>query len=125
MVGCGLVLCRAVAAAHQPGVIHGDLTPNNLLRENTGRCIRPTFGFSQIVGQPIFDTVRGIPGYLAPEQLADAFSTVDRRLWRRMHAVLTAVGKSASHKSGSSRLVAPLSTLPVPEGRSAEARRPR
>ena len=46
VIDCGLIICRAMAAAHQVGIIHGDLTPNDLLREKANRYVLTHFGFS-------------------------------------------------------------------------------
>lgn len=75
---CGLELCEAVAAAHRGGVIHGDLTPGNVLRRNDGHFVLTDFGFSQIAGDPL-PVAAGTPGFLAPEQLCDAFGSVSPR----------------------------------------------
>jgi serine/threonine protein kinase len=76
VIECGLAVCDAVAAAHLAGIIHGDLTPSNILRESTGRYVLTDFGLSHITGQSMSTTVGGTPGYLAPEQLSRAFGTI-------------------------------------------------
>ncbi|MEO2031867.1 MAG: protein kinase [Planctomycetaceae bacterium] len=77
VVQCGLAICEAVAVAHEHRIIHGDLTPNNILRASTDRFVLTDFGFSQLAGLPIRDTIGGSPGYLAPEQFSDVFGTVN------------------------------------------------
>jgi len=76
VIECGLAICDAVAAAHQARIIHGDLTPNNILREASGRCVLTDFGLTHISGQSISTTVGGTPGYFAPEQLSRAFGII-------------------------------------------------
>lgn len=78
VIGCGKEVCEAVAAAHDGGVIHGDLTPGNVLRRNDGHFVLTDFGFSQIASDPQ-RVLAGTPGFLAPEQLCDAFGRVSRR----------------------------------------------
>ena len=75
---CGEELCEAVAAAHCREVIHGDLTPGNVLRRNDGRFVLTDFGFSQIASDPL-RVPAGTPGFLAPEQLCNAFGSVSPR----------------------------------------------
>ena len=78
ILSCGEELCEAVTAAHQRGVIHGDLTPGNVLRRNDGHFVLTDFGFSKIAGDPL-PVPAGTPGFLAPEQLSDAFGSVSPR----------------------------------------------
>lgn len=65
-------IAEALAAAHSSGIIHGDLSPANLLRTQNGRILLTDFGFahrsdrSQPTGLP-----GGTPGFLAPELLTD------------------------------------------------------
>lgn len=78
LIQCGLGLCEAAAAAHHGGVIHGDLTPGNVLRRSDGQFVLTDFGFSQVAGDPL-RIAAGTPGFLAPEQLSDAFGIVSNR----------------------------------------------
>ena len=58
--------------------IHADLTPANVLRTSDGRFALTDFGFSQVAGEPL-RMAAGTPGFLAPEQLCDAFGSVSDR----------------------------------------------
>jgi len=73
VVACGLAIGRALMAAHDVGVIHGDVTPNNILRTSTAEFVLTDLGFSHIAGQPVANTVGGTPGFLAPEQIFRVF----------------------------------------------------
>lgn len=77
-IRCGIELGEALAAAHRNGVIHADLTPANVLRRSDGRFALTDFGFSQVAGEPL-RMAAGTPGFLAPEQLCDAFGRVSDR----------------------------------------------
>lgn len=80
VVGCGIAMCAAVDAAHQSNIIHCDLAPRNVLRvQADGRFVLTDFGYSQWIGESRVSKVSGTPGFLAPEQLSDAFGDVSRR----------------------------------------------
>ncbi len=72
-IECGLAICDAVDATHQLGIVHGDLTPTNVLRESSGRYVLTDFGLSHLTGHSGNATIGGTPGYLAPEQLSPSF----------------------------------------------------
>ncbi|MCC7538146.1 MAG: protein kinase [Deltaproteobacteria bacterium] len=74
---------RAIAAAHDAGVVHRDLKPENvfLCRDNTGRALEPKvldFGISKLLDAPESmkltrtGMVVGTMFYMAPEQIAGA-----------------------------------------------------
>lgn len=70
----GLDLCRALAAVHGAGLVHGDLKAANVLRERGGRIVLADFG-SAAPAAPTGEPVRvltGTPAVLAPEVLAGA-----------------------------------------------------
>ena len=77
-------ICEAVAAAHQAGVVHGDLTPNNILLDLNGRIVVTDFGFATYSQKPITDDAAfesiaspgGTLGFAAPEQISPAFGTI-------------------------------------------------
>lgn len=70
----GVALCRGVDAAHEQGILHRDLKPNNLLVSGDGDEERLTildFGLSKAVDATEY-TRAWTPGYVPPEVAAGA-----------------------------------------------------
>jgi hypothetical protein len=64
-------LCAGVAAAHDKGVLHRDLKPQNVMLDGRGKVRITDFGLAGLAGSIHGDDVRsGTPGYMSPEQLA-------------------------------------------------------
>jgi serine/threonine-protein kinase len=67
-------VARAVAYAHEQGVVHCDLKPANVLLDRAGRVVVSDFGFAQMLTAErktshVGYAVGGTAGYLAPELL--------------------------------------------------------
>jgi serine/threonine protein kinase len=79
-VGYMIQACEALAAAHERGVIHRDLKPQNMFVVTGDRLKICDFGVAKIVSQRITSIGMGMgtPPYMAPEQFSDA-SSVDAR----------------------------------------------
>jgi eukaryotic-like serine/threonine-protein kinase len=71
-------LCQALAYAHEQGVVHRDIKPDNVLFDAEGRVKIADFGIARFVDNGAGDTltrpqqVLGTPGFVAPEALAGA-----------------------------------------------------
>jgi serine/threonine protein kinase/WD40 repeat protein len=67
-------IARAVHHAHQRGILHRDLKPNNILLDAKGEPHLTDFGLAKLVESGLSltqsDMVLGTPAYMAPEQAA-------------------------------------------------------
>jgi serine/threonine protein kinase len=72
-MACRVVLdvAAGMAFAHERGIIHRDIKPQNVLVDGDGTCKVTDFGIAQIVEETrmtMTGTVMGTLGYMAPEQ---------------------------------------------------------
>jgi serine/threonine-protein kinase len=69
----GIDVCRALTAVHESGLLHGDIKPQNVMREEGGRIVVMDFGTGRVAkGGGHGDRLAGTPLYLAPEVLTGA-----------------------------------------------------
>lgn len=67
----GKQICSALEAAHEKGVLHRDIKPQNILLESTGDVKIMDFGIAKLAemqGMTLTGTVIGTPDYMSPEQ---------------------------------------------------------
>jgi serine/threonine-protein kinase len=71
--------CAGLAFAHDAGIVHLDVKPQNLIRGDTGRLKILDFGIARVVERDETYTVHvsGTPRYMSPEQLTGG--PIDRR----------------------------------------------
>jgi hypothetical protein len=106
-----LAVARALAVAHERGVIHRDLKPENLIRTPAGEVKILDFGLARIHDPSLTHTalsadgsVLGTPAYMSPEQIRG--TTVDARsdlfaLGVVLYELVTDVNPFAGHDPAS------------------------
>lgn len=69
----GIQVADALAAAHQRGVVHLDIKPDNILVDGAGNLAVSDFGIAQLIASSRprdLDSISGSPAYMSPEQVA-------------------------------------------------------
>jgi tetratricopeptide (TPR) repeat protein/tRNA A-37 threonylcarbamoyl transferase component Bud32 len=64
--------CRGLGAAHEQGVIHRDLKPQNIMLDGAGNVFLTDFGLAKALGDTGFTEtgmLMGTPHYMSPEQV--------------------------------------------------------
>jgi serine/threonine protein kinase len=68
--GWGAALARALAYAHEQGIVHGDVKPANIMINQDGRVMLTDFGIARFAAHMSqVGSLRGTPAYLSPEQI--------------------------------------------------------
>lgn len=94
----GRVLAGALAAAHTRDVLHGDITPGNILFDADGAPLLADFGVAELIGGAVGPAggapVPGglTPAFSAPERLRGAAPTAAADVWSLATCLLSAVG---------------------------------
>ncbi|MGW3495163.1 serine/threonine-protein kinase [Streptomyces sp. NPDC001020] len=80
----GLEVLGALEAAHEAGILHRDVKPDNVLLGNHGRVVLTDFGIAQIEGETSLTDVGGFvgsPEYIAPERVLGRRPGPESDLW--------------------------------------------
>ncbi len=81
-------ICDALDAVHNSGIVHGDLTPSNILVTAADKIVITDFGFSLRVktnddqspnSQHIESPLGGTLGFAAPEQVSSSFGRIGQQ----------------------------------------------
>ena len=80
----GVDLCRALAAVHTAGLVHGDIKAHNVMREDGGRIVLMDFGSGRELVTAHGDAgtdAAGTPIYMAPELFRGADASVQSDIY--------------------------------------------
>ncbi|MFH9746163.1 serine/threonine-protein kinase [Streptomyces anulatus] len=118
----GRQVAAALAAAHRPGITHGDIKPANILLEED-RVILTDFGIAVLEGDATLTAtgmIMGTPAFMAPEQIRGLPATAESDLWSLGATLYAAVEGHApfSGTAPSAVLVAVATEEPTPTVRA-------
>ena len=71
VIELGLQVARGLAFAHEQGLVHRDVKPQNVLLDGDGRAKVTDFGIARsldVDGMTVTGTIMGTSNYIAPEQ---------------------------------------------------------
>ncbi|MFD8457589.1 serine/threonine-protein kinase [Streptomyces antimycoticus] len=139
----GLAVLGALAAAHEAGVLHRDVKPDNVLLGRSERVVLTDFGIAQIEGEQRLTETGGFvgsPEFIAPERVLGRRPGPESDLWslgvvlyaavegmspfRRSHAPATLQAVLGSEPQVPARATGPLATLIMQLLRKDPAMRP-
>ncbi|WP_272934651.1 serine/threonine-protein kinase, partial [Streptomyces sp. PSAA01] len=139
----GLAVLGALAAAHEAGVLHRDVKPDNVLLGRSERVVLADFGIAQIEGEQRLTETGGFvgsPEFIAPERVLGRRPGPESDLWslgvvlyatvegmspfRRSHAPATLQAVLGSEPQVPARATGPLATLIMQLLRKDPAMRP-
>jgi len=120
----GMRLLGALATAHEAGILHRDVKPNNVLLGADDRAVLTDFGIATLEGDPGLTQagmVMGTPGFTAPERIRGEPATPASDLWSLGATLYAAVeGQGPFAQRGSSfAVLSSIANEDAPRPRSA------
>ncbi len=98
----GLAVLEALHSAHEAGVLHRDVKPENVLLADDGRVVLTDFGIATLETetQLTMTGLAGTPAFIAPERLRGLPARRESDLWALGATLHTAVEGRAPHERG-------------------------
>jgi eukaryotic-like serine/threonine-protein kinase len=109
-------ICAGLAAIHAVGIIHRDVTPQNVLRMSDGRLVLSDFGLA--IEMTANTTIHGgTPNYMPPETLLGARGDQRADVWQLgviLHEILFGSRPVFEHEGERVTVKSPLPAEPTP-----------
>ncbi|MFI9590871.1 protein kinase [Nonomuraea sp. NPDC052265] len=102
VAGIGIAVLDALHRAHESGVLHRDVKPENVLLADDGRVVLTDFGIATLETETQLTVtgLAGTPAFIAPERLKGLPARRESDLWSLGATLYTAVEGRSPHERG-------------------------